>query len=330
MTVIDRFKQQAQNDPRRIVYPEGSDERIVDAAKEVAEAQTAIPTVLAKTELHEALTERLGPAASKVALVDPRSSPELERYARSYLESRRLPSERAATRLVSRPLFFGAMMVACGDADGMVAGIDHETARVIEAATLGIGLSDGVSGASSVFIMVVPECLGERDKVLIFGDAAVAVNPTSGELAEIAVTSARTATVLLGLEPKVALLSFSTKGSADHEMVDKVAEATKLACEAAPDLAIDGELQGDSALVPRVAQKKCGDSVVAGQANVLIFPDLNAANIAYKLTQYLANADAYGPIMQGFRKPVNDLSRGASVADVVGVTAITVVQAQRS
>lgn len=330
MTIIEQFRQQAQTDPKRIVFPEGHDERIVGAAKEVAEAGIARPVLLLEAPQHDAVRNRLGAAAERVAVIDPKQSPDRKRYVQAYMELRQLRLEKAAEMLVVRPLFFGAMMVAGGDADGIVAGIANETARVIEAATLCIGLDEGLSLASSVFFMVVPECLGERDKVLTFADAAVAVAPSAQELAEIAVASGRTAKALLGVDPKVALLSFSTKGSADHELVDKVTEATELAQAAAPDLVIDGELQADSALVPRVAAKKCEGSPVAGQANVLVFPDLNAANIAYKLTQYLANAEAYGPIMQGFRKPVNDLSRGASIADVVGVTAITGVQAQRS
>jgi len=220
------------------------------------------------------------------------------------------------------------MMVAVGDADGVVAGVDHATARVIEAGVLAIGLSPDIGFPSSFFIMVVPECLGEKDKVFAFADAAVTIDPTAQELAGIAVATGRSARTLLGLDPRVALLSFSTKGSASHPHVDKVAEATRLAQQMAPDLTIDGEFQADSALSERVAEKKVGDNPVAGKANVLVFPDLDAANIAYKLTQYLANAKAYGPIMQGFNSPINDMSRGATIDDLVGVTAITVVQAQ--
>ena len=193
---------------------------------------------------------------------------------------------------------------------------------------MAIGYEEGISNPSSFFIMVIPEYSGEKDKILIFADAGVNINPSPRELAEIAVTAGRNAQALLNIEPRIALLSFSTKGSAAHPLVDKVVEATEIARKMAPELFIDGELQADAALVEKVAEKKVKESKVAGKANVLIFPDLEAGNIAYKLTQYLAKAKAYGPILQGFSKPVNDMSRGASIEDITGVAAITVVQAQ--
>ena len=220
------------------------------------------------------------------------------------------------------------MMVAQGDADGIVCGVAHTTSSVIQAASLTIGFMEGITSPSSMFIMVIPEFREERNKILIFADAAVSIKPTAQQLAEIAVVTGRSMKKLLDIEPKIALLSFSTKGSASHEDTEKVIRAVELAKKMAPDLLIDGELQADAALIPEVSQKKVKESPVAGQSNVLIFPDLNAGNIAYKLVQYLARARAIGPFLQGFARPVSDLSRGASVEDIVGVTAVTVVQAQ--
>jgi len=329
MDIIEKFKEQAKADPRPIVFPEGDDERVVRAAEAVAAEGIARPIVLGDGEKVKALAESSGVSLASVEVVDPRGSSDLEKYAEIYHERKPEVSAKVAARLLRRPLLFGAMMVSVGDADGFVGGVANATARVIEAGGLAVGYQPGISGPSSFFIMVVPEFMGEKDKVLVYADAAVAVCPSARELAEIAVTSGRTARSLLGLEPRVALLSFSTKGSASHEMVDKVVEATRMAQEMAPDLAIDGELQADAALVPRVAEKKAKDSKVAGRANVLIFPDLNAGNIGYKLTQYIGGARAIGPLMQGFAKPINDMSRGATVDDLVSVAAVTVVQAQK-
>ena len=233
---------------------------------------------------------------------------------------------KVALRLLRRPLIFAGMMVAQGDADGCVAGVANATARVIEAAGLTIGFAEGIFGVSSCFIMVIPDSLDGKNTVLVFSDCAVSIQPTAEELAQIAISTAATTRILLSTEPKVAMLSFSTKGSASHINVDKITTATQIVRRRMPNLIIDGELQGDAALVKTVADQKLTDSPVAGNANVLIFPDLDAGNIAYKLVQYLAKAQAYGPILQGLRKPMNDMSRGASVEDLVGVAAITAVQ----
>jgi len=331
MDLIAQFVDRARRSPKRIVYPEGDDARIVKAAALAVQRGIAKPTVLGKPEVVKALASRTAVDLTGVGIVDPDSPAETEAFAKDYSASRPEISVAVAKRLVKRPLFFSSMMVKTGTADGMVGGVASTTASLIQAAGLTIGFEPGVSTASSFFIMVVPECLGEKDKVLVFADAAVCIDPNAQQLAEIAVTTGRSARALLGIEPRIALLSFSTKGSASHPHVDKVVEALKLARALDPSLAMDGEFQADSALVPRVAARKVkGESAVAGKANVLIFPDLDAANIAYKLTQYLGNARAYGPILQGFAKPVCDLSRGASVDDILGVTAIIGVKCAAS
>jgi len=235
-----------------------------------------------------------------------------------------------AEKLLRRTLYYSAMMVTAGDAKGMVAGCTSLTATVVVASQLMIGLREGISSPSSFFIMSVPDCPYGENGNFIYADAGVNPDPTPQELAEIAIASAQSA-IDLGWQPRIAMLSFSTKGSANHKRVDKVIEATKIAKEMAPDLMIDGEFQLDSAIVPQVAERKVKEpSDVAGRANILIFPDLDAGNISYKITQYLAKAEAYGPLLQGFNKPVNDLSRGASVDDIVGVIAFTSVQAQKA
>ena len=219
-------------------------------------------------------------------------------------------------------------MVSQGEADGMVAGVATATSIVIQTATLTVGFQEGLSTPSSFFLMILPEFQEEKDKIFIFADAAVIIQPNAQQLAEIAVASGTNAKSLLGIDPKIAFLSFSTKGSATHEDADKVLAALAIAKEIQPAFDMDGEMQLDAAIVPSVAAKKDPESSVAGQANVLIFPDLDAANIGYKLVQRMANAKAVGPILQGFANPVNDMSRGASVEDLIAVSAITSVQAQ--
>ncbi len=326
MGLAESFIQKASANPKRIVYPEGSDERIIEAALKSAALGVARPVVVGTPERVGKVAAATGLPSGGVSCVSPDADPDrLERYADVYAKAREMRTA-IARKLVRKPLAFCGMMVKCGDADGMVGGVDCATALVIQAAAVTIGYQPGISTPSSLFAMVVPEYLGEKDKVLIFADCAVAVQPDARQLAEIAVVTGRTTRALFGIEPKVALLSFSTRGSASHADVDKVIEATRIARELEGSFPIDGELQADSAIVPRVAQKKVKESQVAGHANVLVFPDLDAGNMAYKLVQYLAGAVALGPVLQGFARPVSDLSRGASVDDIVGVTAITVVQ----
>lgn len=327
MDIAQQFIETAKRNPARIVYPEGSDARIVSAAAMARELGIAEPILLGRPEEIAETASRNAVSLEGIRVLSPRDSDRLDTYAASYSRARSL-KESIARRVVQKPLCFGGMMVRSGDAEGMLAGVTGPTASVIQAAALTVGYQEGLSTASSFFIMVIPEFGGEKDKILIFADCAVNIAPNPRELAEIAIASGTNAKTLLGIEPRVALLSFSTKGSANHADVDKVVEAVRIARHMEPPFPIDGELQVDAALVPAVAEKKATGSPVAGKANVLVFPNLDAANAAYKLVQRLARATALGPILQGFAKPVNDMSRGAAVADIVAVTAITTVQTQ--
>jgi len=312
-----------------VVLPEGRDPRILQAACQIKEQRIAEPTVLGKPEKIQAAAAEAGVTLADIKTLDPRESPKLDAYVAEYVKGRDDISPGVARRMVAKAPFHGGMMVACGDAQAMVAGAASATATVIQAGTLTIGLAEGIKTVSSYFLMIIPEFLGETDKAFIYADCAVNIDPDAEQLADIALTSAQSARGLLGDEPRVALLSYSTRGSAAGPSAEKVLKALDIARSRAPQLAIDGEFQADSAIVPRVAAKKVKDgSAVAGAANVLIFPDLDAGNIAYKLTQYMANAKAIGPFLQGFAKPVADLSRGATVSDIVTTTAITLAQVQ--
>ena len=331
MSPIRKIIEQAKRDPKRIALPEGEDERVLRASEILVREGIAYPVLVGDEEKLGKLAQEIGCSLEGVEIVNPGKFPDMKGYISEYLRVRPDASEAVARRLMRRSLYFAAMMVRVGDCDGMIGGVASITAAVIRAAHLVIGLREGFTIPSSFFIMYVDGCPYGEDGAFIYADAGVNVDPSPQELAEIAVASAQSARELLGWEPKVAMLSFSTRGSAAHPLADKVIEALKIAKEKAPDLLIDGEFQADTAIVPEVAARKVkGESSVAGRANVLIFPDLNAGNIAYKLTQYLAGAEAYGPLFQGFSKPVNDLSRGASVQDIVGVVAVTVVQGQKS
>ena len=327
MNPMDRFITSASANPKRIVYPEGADKRIIIAAREVKDRGLAKPILVGKPEEIMASAVDANISLDGIEITGIHNEERVQAFAADYSSARDM-KESIARRLVRKPLAFGGMMVRMGFADGMVAGVATATGPVIKAAAVTIGFQGGLSTPSSFFMMVLPEFMGETEKVLVFADAAVTVQPDARQLAEIAVAAGRNARDLLGLDPHIALLSFSTKGSATHDDVTKVTSALEIAREIDPQLNFDGELQVDAAIIPRVATKKAPDSTVAGQANVLVFPDLDSANISYKLVQYLAGAEAIGPILQGFAKPVNDMSRGATVSDIVNVTAITVVQAQ--
>jgi phosphate acetyltransferase len=265
-----------------------------------------------------------------VNIVDHINDKRFEPFADEFVEIRKAKgmTKDQAVEAMKNPLFFGAMLVRKGEVDGMVAGSINTTGDVIRSGLQVVGLAEGVGIVSGCFIMVTTANKYMDEKIVIFADSAVVPNPDAEQLADIAIVSAKTYKSLIGVEPKVAMLSFSTKGSADHPLLDKVLKATEIAKEKAPDLPLDGELQGDAALVPEIAKKKAPGSPVVGDANVLVFPDLNAGNIAYKLVQRLGGADAFGPVVQGFSKPINDLSRGCSAEDIVIMGAVTALQTQ--
>lgn len=333
MGFIDEIKNKARQNKQTIVLPESEDKRTLQAAEVVLKEGLANVVLIGNPEKVSKDAEALGVDVSGATVIDPNNSDKLQSYVDLLVELRKskgMTPEKAKELLTTDYLYYGVTMVKSGDADGMVAGACHATADVLRPSLQILKTAPGTKLVSAFFLMVVPNCEYGENGIFVFGDSGLNQNPTAEELAAIAVSSAKSFQSLVGKEPIVAMLSHSTKGSAKHADVDKVVEATRIAKENNPEIKIDGELQLDAAIVPSIGSSKAPGSDVAGKANVLIFPDLDAGNIGYKLAQRLAKAEAYGPLTQGIAKPVNDLSRGCSYEDIVGVVAITAVQAQAS
>lgn len=327
MALKDILIAKAKKDKKRIVLAEGEEIRTITAAGKIVEEGIADVILIGDEKV---IYEKDKNLPKDVKIINPKTSDKLEVYAKLFYEIRKSKgvTEEQALKQAQDPLYFGVLMVKAGDADGMVAGAVHTTSDTIRPALQIIKTRPGIDLVSSCFVMEVSKKEFGMNGVLIYADCGLNPDPNPSELASIAKTSAMTAKELVDMDAKIAMLSFSTKGSAKHPSVDKVAEATRIAKEKFPELMLDGELQADAALVPKIGESKAPGSKVAGHANVLIFPDLNAGNIGYKLTERLSGATALGPICQGLAKPVNDLSRGCNADDIVFVTAITAVQAQ--
>jgi len=329
MSLMDRIKVKAKENLKTIVLPEGAEPRTIKAASKIVEDKLANVVLIGdESEIAQANMDAVD--LSGVNIINPEESEKLDEYAQMFYELRKSKgvTPEQAREICCDPLYFAVMMIKNNEADGMVAGAINSTGNTLRPALQVIKTSPGVSIVSSCFLMEVPNKQYGDDGVMVFADCAINIDPNPDELAAIAIASARTAKDIAGIDPRVAMLSFSTKNSAKHPCVDKVTEATEKVKQLSPGLNVDGELQADAALVESVGQLKSPGSPVAGKANVLIFPDLDAGNIGYKLVQRLAGAEALGPICQGLARPVNDLSRGCSVEDIVSVVAITAVQAQ--
>ncbi|MCM8784671.1 MAG: phosphate acetyltransferase [Candidatus Omnitrophica bacterium] len=320
MDKIQEFIEKVKSLNKKVVFPEGEDERILLSASELLKEKIVFPVLIGKKEKIYEIGKNLGISnISQIEIIEPENSELFNTLVERYCENRKNINKNIAEKMVKRPLVFGGLLVDTGICDSMVAGAVNTTANVIQAAALTVGYLEGIKTVSSFFIMVLPD-----GRIYFFADCAVNILPDENQLAEIGITTGLNYKKLIGTNPKIAFLSFSTKGSASHPLVEKIQKAVKIAKEKNKEFDIDGEFQVDSAINEEVARRKIKDfSPVGGKANVLIFPDLNSGNIAYKITQYLGNAEAYGPILQGFAKPVSDLSRGAKVKDIIITTVIT-------
>ncbi len=328
MAIMGKIWENARKLNRKIALPEGSEPRTLKAAEKITSEKLAEVILLGNPETILNSAKESGANIEGITIVEPKSSDKFDEYVNAFYELRKnkgITLEKAKEILLDE-IYFATMMVKSGDAHGMVSGAVHSTGDLLRPALQIIKTAPGISIVSSCFVMETNSKEFGEDGVLVFADCAINTNPNAEELASIAIATAATAKSLCGLEPRIAMLSFSTKGSGKHEFVDKVVEATKIAKEKAPELMIDGELQLDAAIVQKIASLKAPDSEVAGRANVLIFPDLQSGNIGYKLVQRIAKAETIGPVSQGFARPINDLSRGCSVDDIVNVVAITAVQ----
>jgi len=330
MNLIDQIKENARKNKQRIVLPESHEERTLKAADRILQEDIAEIVLIGKPELIHQQSLTLGlKNIGKATLINPKTFEKREEYANMMVELRKSKglTRDEALKLLENHLYFATVMIKYGDADGEVAGADNATGDVLRPAFQYVKTLPGISVVSGAFLMFLKDKEYGDNGLMVFADCAVHPNPTDRELAEIAVATAKTTRAIAGIEPRIAMLSFSTKGSASHEMVDKVVRATQIAKEMSPGIKIDGELQADAAIVASIGLKKAPGSDIAGKANVLIFPNLECGNISYKLVQRLGHAEAVGPILQGMAAPINDLSRGCSVEDIVDLIAITANQA---
>jgi len=330
MSFIDEIKQRAKSQIKTIILPEAEDLRTLEATDKICKEEFAKVVLIGNEEEVAKKAQENNFDISKAQIINPEKSEKYDEYVNAFYELRKAKGMtiEEAKKLILDPVFFGMMMVKMGDGDGLVSGAAHSTADTLRPALQILKTAPGTKLVSTFVVMVVPNCEYGENGVFIVGDSGLNQNPNSDELSEIALSTAKSFKQIVGKEPKVAMLSYSTKGSAKAEEVDKVRIATEFAKEKNPELLIDGEIQLDAAIVPEIAEMKAPESPLKGNANVLIFPDLQAGNIGYKLVERLAKAEAYGPICQGMAKPVNDLSRGCKAEDIVGVVAITAVQAQ--
>ena len=329
MSFIDNIKNKAKKNIKTIILTESEDKRVLKAAEKVKKEGFANIILIGNEEKANTLAKENGIDISDIKIIDPVKSEKYDEYVNAFYELRKAKGMtiEKAKEILKDNMYFGTMMVKQGDADGVVSGACHSTANTLRPALQILKTAPGTKLVSAFFLMVVPDCKYGENGIFVFGDSGLVENPNPEELSEIAISSSKSFKQLTGKEPKVAMLSYSTHGSAHSELTEKVIDATKLLKEKMPDLICDGELQLDAAIIPEIAASKAPDSTVKGKANTLIFPNLDAGNIGYKLVQRLGKAEAYGPLCQGIAKPVNDLSRGCNSDDIVGVVAITAVQA---